>query len=70
MQTTSVEQMVFRVAGGMVLASALLAALHSLHWLWLTAFVGGNMIQASFTGFCPMAKILKVFGLQGGAFFG
>lgn len=69
MKQTSVEQLVFRIAGGMILASILLAAVHSLHWLWLTAFVGANMIQVSFTGFCPMAKILKAFGFQSGPAF-
>ena len=40
--------------------------LHSPMWLLLTAFVGLNLIQASFTGFCPAAMIFKPWGNQGG----
>ena len=39
------------------------------HWLWLTAFVGANMLQASFTGFCPMAGLLSRLGVAPGAAF-
>lgn len=58
LSVTTVDQWVFRVAGIFVLASLLLSQLHSVHWLWFTAFVGANMLQASFTGFCPLARIL------------
>ena len=33
-------------------------------WLWFTAFVGANLFQMGFTGFCPAAKIFKVLGLK------
>jgi hypothetical protein len=33
-------------------------------WLWLTAFVGANLFQMGFTGFCPAAKIMKALGLR------
>jgi len=69
MKTTSIEQIVFRIAGGFILLSLLLAQLHSAHWLWFTAFVGANMVQASFTGFCPMDKVLKTIGFQPGTAF-
>lgn len=58
LSATTIDQWVFRIAGTFVLASLLLSQLHSVHWLWFTAFVGGNMLQASFTGFCPLARIL------------
>jgi len=38
-------------------------------WLFLTAFVGLNLIQASFTGFCPAAMIFKRLGIKAGAAF-
>ena len=66
---TSVDQMVFRIAGLLVLVSLLLSQLHSVYWLWLTAFVGANMFQASFTGFCPLAKILERLGIPSGIAF-
>lgn len=66
---TSVEQWVFRIAGIFVLASLALSQMHSLYWLWFTAFVGANMLQASFTGFCPLAMILQKLGIKTGAAF-
>jgi len=69
MKTASIEQLVIRFAGGMILVSLLLATLHSMHWLWFTALVGANLLQASFTGFCPLAKILKAIGVQPGTAF-
>ena len=38
-------------------------------WLWLAAFVGANLLQASFTGFCPLAVILKRVGARPGIAF-
>jgi hypothetical protein len=68
--TATVDQWVFRLAGLFVLASLALSQLHSVYWLWFTAFVGANMFQASFTGFCPLAMILQKLGVQTGAAFG
>ena len=56
-------------AGVFILASLALAHWHSPNWLWFTAFVGANLLQASFTGFCPLAIILKRFGLKPGCAF-
>lgn len=66
----SIEQWVFRFAGLMVLASALLAHFVHPNWIWLAAFVGANLFQASFTGFCPLAKVLARLGIKPGAAFG
>lgn len=66
---TTVDQWVFRLAGLFVLASLALSQFHSVHWLWFTAFVGANMLQASFTGFCPLAMILQKLGIESGAAF-
>ena len=38
-------------------------ALASPHWLWLTAFVGANLLQYSLSNFCPLALLLKKLGL-------
>ncbi len=65
----SIERLVMRFAGIMVLASLLLAHFVSLNWLWLAAFVGANLLQASFTGFCPLAIVLKRLGIQPGHAF-
>lgn len=67
--TASIDRWVFRIAGIFVLASLALSQLHSIHWLWVTAFVGANMLQASFTGFCPLAMVLRTLGIRPGAAF-
>ncbi len=60
----SVERGLRLVAGIMVLASVGLAVWHSVHWLWLTAFVGLNLLQSGFTNWCPMVWILERAGFQ------
>jgi hypothetical protein len=62
----SIERWVMRFAGTVVLASLLLAHYTNANWLWLAAFVGANLVQSSFTGFCPLAILLKRMGLKAG----
>ncbi len=57
------EMVIRRFAGTFVLGSLLLAHYHSPNWLWLTAFVGFNLLQSSFTRFCPLELILKRLGV-------
>lgn len=52
-----------RFAGALILASLLLAHYHSPNWLWFTAFVGFNLLQSSFTNFCPLENVLKKLGV-------
>ena len=52
-----------RFAGAFVLLSLVLAYYHSRYWLWFTAFVGFNLLQSSFTNFCPLELILKTCGV-------
>lgn len=65
----SLDRAVMAFAGFMVLLSLALAHFHSEYWLLLTVFVGLNLIQASFTGFCPAALLLKRLGLRPGVAF-
>ncbi len=65
----NLDKLVFRIAGIMILVSLLLAVVHTYWWLLLTAFVGGNITQASITGFCPLARVLKIFGVKPGTAF-
>jgi hypothetical protein len=65
----SIERIVFAVAGAFILISLLLAHYVSPYWLWFTAFVGLNLLQSAFTGFCPMALILKKMGKKTGPAF-
>lgn len=66
---STLDQMVFRIAGIFILVSLALAHWHNPNWLWFTAFVGLNMFQTSFTGFCPMAMILRKLGVKPGVLF-
>ena len=65
----NIDRLVFAVAGFIVMASLLLGYFFSPYWFLLTGFVGLNMFQAAFTGFCPLAKILKSAGVESGRAF-
>ena len=65
----SIDRLVLAFAGTFILVSLVLSQLHSQNWLWFTAFVGANLLQAAFTGFCPLAKILKALGARPGEAF-
>lgn len=55
----TVENKIRAFAGTVILSSIALAHYHSPNWIWLTAFVGANLLQSSFTKFCPLEMILK-----------
>jgi hypothetical protein len=69
MKPSNIDRLVIRIAGIFVLASLALGYFVHPAWFLFTAFVGLNMFQASFTGFCPMAKILKKAGVRAGEAF-
>jgi hypothetical protein len=62
----NIDRMVVGFAGYMVLTSLILYVFYSHHWLWLTAFVGANILQSAFTTFCPLAKLIKLLGIKPG----
>lgn len=65
----SVDRAVLVFAGTMIFVSLLLT--HFVHpaFVWFTAFIGLNLIQSAFTGFCPAASIFRKLGLRSGAAF-
>ena len=65
----NLDRLVFTVAGSFVLLSVMMSVFHSPYWLFFTAFVGANLLQASFTGFCPLAVLLKKVGVKTGLAF-
>jgi len=65
----TIDRFVMAFAGAVILLSLALSQLHSINWLWLTGFVGANVLQSAFTGFCPLATILKKIGLKPGVAF-
>lgn len=68
----TIERIIRIMAGAFILLSLALthfsgqADLSSLSWLWFTAFIGLNLLQSGFTGFCPPEKLLKKLGFQEG----
>jgi len=60
----SVEVALFRFAGFMVLLSAALTYWLHPNFIWLTVFVGANMLQSSYTGFCPAATFFRAIGIK------
>jgi hypothetical protein len=66
----TIDRIVFAMAGVMIMVSLVLGLVVSPYWLFLAGFIGLNMFQAAFTGFCPLAMILKKLGTTPGAAFG
>ena len=60
----ALERIFTLIVGCMILLSLALAVYHNINWLWFTAFIGANLIQFSFTGFCPLTIILKKVGFK------
>ena len=65
----TIDRIVLVFAGCMILLSLGLGVLVDQRWLFLSVFVCLNLIQSAFTGFCPLALILKKFGVRSGAAF-
>ncbi|WP_078118316.1 YgaP family membrane protein [Thiosocius teredinicola] len=70
----SIERIVMAFAGFMIMLTIALGVaespiFHHHYWLYFTAFIGFNLFQSAFTGFCPLALILKKMGKQPGAAF-
>jgi hypothetical protein len=52
------------MAGSVVTLSLVLSYYHNPIWLWLTAFVGLNLLQSAFTGWCPAMSVFRMLGLK------
>jgi hypothetical protein len=66
--TLTVEPFLRLIAGAFVLASVLLAMWIDQRFLWFTLFVGANLVQSAFTGWCPMMTILRRLGVKDAVF--
>jgi Protein of unknown function (DUF2892) len=64
-----IEHWVLAISGTVILICLALAYVLSSHWLIVVAIVGLNMVQAGFTGLCPIAITLKRLGVKSGAVF-
>ncbi len=65
----TLDRSVLAFAGFMVLASVALTVWVSPLFVWLTVFVGANLLQSAFTGFCPAAIVMKRLGIRPGCAF-
>jgi len=65
----SLDRLILAIAGGFVIASSALVYFHSSYWLFFTIFVGANLLQASFSKWCPMVTILRMAGVKKGLAF-
>ncbi|APZ52016.1 YgaP family membrane protein [Salipiger abyssi] len=65
----TLDRAVMAFAGVMILLSVVLTAWVSPYWIWFTVFIGLNMLQAAFTGFCPAAMIFRALGVKAGCAF-
>lgn len=66
----TLDRAVLAFAGVMILLSVVLTVYVSPLWMWFTVFIGLNMLQSAFTGFCPAASIFRKFGVKSGCAFG
>lgn len=62
----TIERAIRLLAGCMVLISLALTTWVSPHFVWLTVFIGVNLIQSSFTGFCPPEFVFRKLGMREG----
>lgn len=65
----SLDRSVLALAGAMVLLSVVLTVWVSPYFVWLTVFVGANLLQSAFTGFCPAAIVFRKLGVKQGCAF-
>ncbi|MGO6819679.1 DUF2892 domain-containing protein [Rhizobium brockwellii] len=65
----TLDRYVLAFAGIMVLLSVAMTFWVSAYFVWLTVFVGGNMLQSAFTGFCPAAIVFRKLGIKPGTAF-
>ena len=59
----SLDRAIMAFAGVMILISILLTKFVHPNWFWLTVFIGANLFQSAFTGFCPAGKIMSRLGI-------
>lgn len=53
------ERVFYGIVGGMILLSVILTLFVHPNWVWLTVFIGLNLFQSAFTGWCPLMLLLK-----------
>ena len=62
----SLDRAIMAFAGVMIIVSILLTQFVHPNWFWLTVFIGANLFQSAFTGFCPAGMIMRKLGIGKG----
>ena len=65
----TLDRAVLAFAGCMVLLSVVLTVFVHPYFVWFTVFIGVNMLQSAFTGFCPAAMVFRALGVKKGCAF-
>ena len=65
----SLDRSVLAFAGVMTILSVILTQFVSPYFVWFTVFIGFNLLQSTFTGFCPAASVFRKFGIKPGCAF-
>ena len=65
----TLDRAVMAFAGVMILLSVALTVWVSPYWAWFTVFIGANLLQSAFTGFCPAATVFRKLGFKAGNAF-
>lgn len=65
----TLDRTILAFAGAMILLSLVLTLAVSPLFMWFTAFIGLNLIQSAFTGFCPAAAVFRKLGIKSGCAF-
>ncbi len=66
----NIDRIVHLVAGTFILLSLVLMRFHNPNWIWLTVFVGANLLQSGLTNWCLMSTILRKLGVAEGSAVG
>lgn len=62
-QGMSLERAILLVVCLVMVVSLLMGVYHSPSWLWITGMMGLHLVQASFTGMCPVVRLFQKLGL-------
>ena len=65
----TLERLILLISGSVVLGSLLLGLYHTPVWFWVTGLMGAHLMQAAFTGICPVVMALKAMGVPSKAGF-
>lgn len=63
----TIDRIVHSIAGTLILGSLALAHFHHPNWIWVTVFVGANLLQSGLTNWCLLSRLLAKAGVEAGS---